>query len=185
MFEGIGYTIQRHNPNAPSRDYFSEQKRLTEFERGNRIIFDVGAHEGEAARVYYSHLPEATTYTFEPSTEGSGVNEQRFQGNRHIHPVQAAVSDTCGTRTFFVHRFNANNSLLKASRDLDDFVPGGLFDEQHECEVKTVTIDSVYKANGIENVSILKMDIQGGELLGPSARRAWKNRMTSQQGNVF
>lgn len=163
-FQALGYTLHRYDPNAPSRDYFSEQKRLSDFEGGKKVIFDIGAHEGDVTAIYRSLIPEAMIYSFEPSPETAAVLEKRFAGDGSVHPMPVAISDKCGTRHFFSYNSNANNSLLEASPDAESFVPGGLFDKRQEHEVETLTIDSICETNGIENISILKMDIQGGEL---------------------
>jgi FkbM family methyltransferase len=162
--QAVGYTVERYNPNAPNRDCVAEQKRLIHSELGRKVIFDVGAHQGAVTEGYRSQIPEATVYSVEPSPEAFAVLEKRFENDAAVHPIRAAISDTCGTRKFFSYRFQANNSLLSAHRDVEDFVQGGLFERQSEYEVQTLTIDSICQSNGIEKVSILKMDIQGGEL---------------------
>lgn len=164
FFHAAGYSIRRYDPNAPSLDFFSEQKRLIEGRGNDAIILDVGAHEGETAGVYRSLFPEGMIYSFEPSPESFAVLSERFRGDSLVHSMQAAVADVCGTRKFYSHRANANNSLFKPSAEVGTLVEGEMFAAEREYEVEILTIDSFCMTRGIEKISILKMDIQGGEL---------------------
>lgn len=133
---------------------------------GSGTILDVGAHTGESAIKYSRLFPSSKVYSFEPLPESFRVLQSRFKNNPRIIPIQAAVSDSEGIQQFFSNVDSATNSLLPVTDEAAQWVdvPGSVRPNQ-KVEVETVTIDGFCKDRNIDRVAILKMDIQGGELL--------------------
>ena len=124
-------------------------------------IFDIGANEGQTTERYSQMFPTATIYSFEPVPEVFTILEQKFHENPQIIVNQLAVSDEVGTADIYLHGSTVSvwNSLLpKASGSI---VPEDL----SVVKVPTITIDMFCDRHNINTLDLLKLDIQGGELL--------------------
>jgi len=147
------------------RNAFCDQKALLSG-RQIQTIFDIGAHTGETVAKYAGLFPETKIYAFEPLPEAIEELRLKFQGNRFVNPVQAAVSDRPGKRPFYVNRNSVTNSLLPTAREASRWVkPERDIEAVAVLEVPVTSIDDFCTREGIGEIQILKMDIQGGELM--------------------
>jgi len=146
-----------------SRDAFRDQQMLLS---GTRVqtILDIGAHIGETAVRYSSAFPESTIYSFEPFPESFQELRRRFKGNGLVKPIQLAISNKAGRRKFYVNQASGTNSLLPTVDDVGYWVTPDLVTNIATIEVAVTTIDDFCKQEIIDEIQILKMDIQGGEL---------------------
>lgn len=120
-------------------------------------VFDVGAHRGETADKYIKLYPDATIYSFEPFPGSIAELRRRFESEPSVRPVQLAVSDSSASLAFYVNRDSFTNSLLTALEQEG-------YDHVATLDVLSTTIDEFCENESVDDVSILKMDIQGGEL---------------------
>lgn len=140
-------------------DYKDQEKILG---KSVNVIFDVGANVGQTSFKYRKLFPHAIIHSFEPFPPVFEKYLLAISGDKHIKPNQLALSKNAGTSTFFTNKNNYTNSLLpvEASHKNDEnFAP------DTEIKVTTSTLDLYCKANHIEHIDILKMDVQGGELM--------------------
>jgi len=127
-----------------------------------RLIFDVGANNGNVTLRYKEFFPKATIHAFEPFPEMYRELVRVTQGNANIHTSDKAIAENSGKQTFFVNAGIDTNSLLESQ-------PIGLNSDQMvktkmKIEVNTITLDDYCREKNIHQIDILKMDIQGGEL---------------------
>lgn len=149
----------------PAKNAFHDQKRLLAGVPV-RTIFDLGAFVGDITAIYADLFPEATIYAFEPFPENFYALKGRFIGSPRLKPVRSAVANQLGTRQFHVNRDSATNSLLPTAPAAADWVtPASAVETVSVLEAPVTTIDDFCRQEGIEEIHILKMDIQGGELL--------------------
>jgi FkbM family methyltransferase len=73
-----------------------------------------------------------------------------------VHAI--ALGEETGKGKFYSTSFNPQNSLLKPVHE-------GVAPVTAEIEVQVRTLDEFCRENAIEHVDILKLDIQGGELM--------------------
>jgi FkbM family methyltransferase len=155
---GVGY-IQSVSKQAFKEDAYLVQQSLSE---KAKIIFDVGANRGDTVARYLELYPAAKIYAFEPFPDTFKVLHERYKENPRVHCYPLAVADLTEPKIFYVNENVDTNSLLKPK------ATGLSSDKQVENKkqitVETVTLDNFCSANGILEVDILKMDIQGGEL---------------------
>src|ERR687886_84628 len=125
-------------------------------------IFDIGANEGQTTERYSKMFPTAKIYSFEPVPEVFTLLERKFHENPQIIVNQLAVSDAVGTADFYLHAYGSNvwNSLLPKAPD-SIIVP----EDVSAVKVPTITIDVFCDRHNIKTIDLLKLDIQGGELL--------------------
>jgi FkbM family methyltransferase len=144
-----------------------------------RMILDVGANHGDLTVKYLGSFPKATVHCFEPSPRPISRLRARLGDHPRVRIHAKAVSDRSGTARF--HCFNADptDSLLEAETDgwrwtdrKDDL------DLVSSETVETVTLDDFCETHGIDCVDLVKLDIQGAELLAlQGAVRLLENRM--------
>ena len=169
LFATLGYRVEpirtKNTPHTLASDPFLAQQGLIErLGIKSPIIFDVGANKGDTAAEYLSLFPNATVYCFEPFPETLDLLNQRFAGNEHVAIVPKAVSTEAGTTTFFVNHAAATNSLLPRPAKSKRFYPKNAR-SKGEIEVQTIDLDSYCHGLDIDRINILKLDIQGGELM--------------------
>ena len=118
-----------------------------------KTIFDVGANVGQSAKTYRRLYPNADIWSFEPfpatyKTLCRSLSDERF------HPTQLALSDRISKTELNIGAQSITNSLLRRETDTGETI-----------EVQTDTIDHFCWANGISNIDILKVDVEGAERL--------------------
>jgi FkbM family methyltransferase len=127
------------------------------------LIFDVGAHVGETAARYRALFPDALIHSFEPSPKSFEKLSEAFGADSRVVPHNFAVSEKAGTATFRVNRASVTNSLLESDRRGDDYWGKELLDTDSEISVQTLALDDFCRAERIEHIDVLKIDVQGAE----------------------
>lgn len=144
------------NPFNFQKEYFDEKKITPQ------VIFDLGANTGITVNNYLKIFPHAQIHAFEPTIELKDQLTNTFKNNHNVFIRFEAVSDKIGTALFYKNKVNDTNSLLSSS------TIGAKSDEACKnistYQVKTITIDAYCQKNNINQIDILKMDIQGAEL---------------------
>ena len=133
---------------------------------GTGIIFDIGAHCGDTTAAYAKYFAGSKIYSFEPFPDSCNKLKTRFADNPTIKIIQAAISNKSGIMNFYSNSDSATNSLLSVTGEAQKWVnlPDAI-QLKDIVKVKTTTIDEFCTEEGIERIMILKMDVQGGELL--------------------
>jgi FkbM family methyltransferase len=152
-----GYDLHRITRACGEKDAFAEQEVLLSGV-DVRTILDVGANAGQTAIKYRSLFPAASIYSFEPYPESFARLVERFGRDGRVKPIPQAVGNRVGTETFYVNKSHYTNSLLPCLTG-EDLEPVGTLD------VPMTTLDEFCEREGLDEVHILKMDIQGGELM--------------------
>ncbi len=163
---GILRTINEEKIRFParwSRYYEADYEPVTfNFLRDNlsegSVYLDCGGHIGLFAVVGARFVGETgRVFSFEPTPLSRSVLKEIVQLNNYQNIVDVraeAVSDSSGTATFFdtgAEISNAN-SLLKTDKK------GG------SLEVKTVSLDDFVKAQKLQQVDCIKIDVEGSEM---------------------
>ena len=147
----------------PTDAWGAQAKLLRDVERPT--ILDVGAHFGETLVRYAELFPRARIHSFEPYP--ASFRELRRVAAEHP-PAEAhelALSDRAGELTFHASPVrHATNSLLPRPSAGRRYYPADA-DLPETTTVRSETVDGFCDAHGIERIDVLKMDVQGGELL--------------------
>lgn len=157
---GTGY-LQAQAKKEFKSDTFEVQKEICGHIK-NPVIFDLGANNGDIAKLYLQHFSSARLYAFEPFPGSYNNLLVNFGNDSRVKHYQLAVSDSNEEKEFFVNKNVDTNSLLKSRKS-------GLSSDRQvknitSIRVKTTTLNDFCDSNGINRIDILKMDIQGGEL---------------------
>ena len=121
---------------------------------GGDIVIDAGVGWGDTT-IYLAALanqkPSGHSYAFDILEDGMNALSQQHQLNpkvRNLTPVLKALSDKDGEYVY----------ITSPS-------PGAkVVDEETECKIETVTIDTFSNENDLKSVDFIKMDIEGAEV---------------------
>ena len=127
-------------------------------------IVDLGSNIGVTAMYWAQRYPRARMVLVEPDQENFALlqrNTSAFQDRCVL--LNVAVADQRGEATFFRSEREYGHSILKG----DDSVS--------EIRVRTLTVSDVIEEAGFPRVDLLKMDIEGGEIIVMPTIASWKH----------
>lgn len=118
------------------------------------IIFDIGAHIGYFT-VLFSKLTgdEGKIYAFEPDNNNFILLEKNTKKRHNIQIFRQAIADEIGDLTFY---------RIKGSTMCHTIIPT---DNTEKITVSATTLDHFIEEQKINNVNVIKIDIEGGEPL--------------------
>jgi FkbM family methyltransferase len=128
------------------------------------VVIDGGAHLGDMPERFGALLSDAEFHCFEPDPKLGEALKRKFAGNPRVHVVQAALGDVAGKAQFNINVSRPTNSLLPSSESLQPDLKQ-LCKTVEQVEVEIVTIDEYCRANLIERVDVIKLDLQGYDYL--------------------
>jgi FkbM family methyltransferase len=167
--ENVGQSKSR---NKEFQEKFSRERLLQSIVKAEEpVILDVGAHHGESVAYLKTLFPKASIYSLEPDPDSFDVlSASNIEGVSYFN---LALSDTDGTASFYRNKISHTNSLFKVnlnSRDsigiasataINDTQYFGGFNE--EIKATIMRLDSFTKQHSIDQVDLLKIDVQGAE----------------------
>ncbi|OIR03451.1 2-O-methyltransferase NoeI [mine drainage metagenome] len=120
----------------------------------NSVCIDVGAHEGKILKMMIDAAPQASHYAFEPIPELFQSLKQKFHKNEKLFCI--ALSDKKETTSFnLVLTDMAYSGLNKRAYDKKE--------KDISIVVETGLLDAIIPAT--EKIELMKMDVEGAELL--------------------
>lgn len=125
--------------------------------KNDLIILDVGANIGWTS--YYFSQFAKQVYSLEPSTEHFNVFTQMLEYNqiKNVKPIKKALYIESGTFPLYDPGSKYNN---KTMRSLHQAMANP---EVAPEQVQTITLDQLFKDEGIEHVDLMKLDVEGSE----------------------
>ncbi len=165
----FGYEMRKAKRSGESlsfpEDSFAAQRILLQRAGIERpVIFDLGAHQGQTTARYAEIFPGGTFYCFEPFPNSFEELRKKFAADDRVKLMNLAVGKASGKSDFFVNAASATNSLLPRPKEARRYYPQRAVPKT-KIEVMTTSIDDFVRAEEIERIDLLKLDIQGGELL--------------------
>ncbi|MBC8471998.1 MAG: FkbM family methyltransferase [Planctomycetes bacterium] len=142
-------------------DPFLVQKSLLGGEK-HLAVFDVGAYVGDITTTYAKIFPQATIYCFEPFP--NSFNKLcHLTKSSSIKPFQIALSDQNSQVKLQINTDRSCNSMFPRP------TTGAKYYSESSryigrIEVETQTLDTFCNTEGIADIDILKLDIEGAEL---------------------
>lgn len=141
--------------------YFLEQENLAcwaEYSKRSKVIFDVGANLGIYSLTSAAIHPEARLFAFEP-TAAIAAHLRRTLENNYLNTitvVEKAVARTSGTAVL-----NLWGSKAEGNEGMNFVTQEAVATDS--VTVETVSLDDFCELQGIEQIDLLKIDIQGNE----------------------
>ncbi|MCW9034197.1 MAG: FkbM family methyltransferase [Rhodospirillales bacterium] len=130
---------------------------------GVPIIFDIGAHRGESVVFFRSIFPEANIFSFEPEP----TNFQALKNVAHEHnakPFNLALSSKNEDVVFFKQDISHLGGLIPINQKSSDSLGYAEKAKNEEISVTSLTLDSFCSQNFVQEIDLLKIDVQGHEL---------------------
>ena len=118
-------------------------------------IIDIGANLGVICILLAQRYPSAKVYAFEPNPKVVSELQQNVALNdiNNIEVNETAIADTVGHVSFHAE------PVARATAGI------ALIEEANTTTVPCDTIDNFVQANGIEKISLMKIDVEGFETL--------------------
>ena len=132
-------------------------------------ILDIGSYNGSDAIILSRIFSKATIYCFEADNNNFKKLVENVQFNKRIVPINIAVSDKEEVLEFYPsdgknneEDFKGSGSILKPTSKHSEIWGNLVFNDP--LKVKAVSINSWAKANNINQIDFVWMDVQGAEL---------------------
>lgn len=156
---GVNYiqSLEKKSGNANEFVFF-----LKACKGNNPVIFDVGANKGVMIKQFLNYFPKATIYAFEPIGELCVVLNAKYSNDHRVKIFESAISNEIGNKSFNINRGIDTSSFLDA--DTTGLNSDAQVATLKKEIVKTTTIDDISSELKLNQIDILKLDIQGGEL---------------------
>lgn len=156
---GIGYIEKLKNAAVDKSEWNKKRELLGE---NVKTIFDVGANRGETALKYINIFPLATIHAFEPFPETCVIFKENHKNQKNAILNQIALSSKVGKAVLNVNVSVDTNSLLLSGKL--GATSDGSCKTLKQIEIETNTLDNYCKQNNIQEIDILKIDVQGFEI---------------------
>ena len=157
--------------------FFVQQKLIT---TRAPVIFDIGAHVGETAKLYRTRFPLASLHCFEPFPRSYHELSKVTAQDSLTICLELAVSSEVGQAIFNENANSRTNSFLSIAEQANDYWGAGTYQEISRIEVATTTVDEISRKLAIPHIDILKIDVQGAELaVLEGARNMFEERQVS------
>ena len=145
-------------------DSFQRHCRLVKLLANESIrIFDVGANIGQSISHYRETFPDCSITSFEPNPKAFSILERDWASDPSITLNQIALTDFIGHTSFYAARIPEVSSLLEPTDRMIELSSESKYDHE-KINVAAMTLDHYCQMHGIDNIDILKIDVQGSEL---------------------
>lgn len=154
---GLGVLNDRNH--RISGEKFLVERILPRFVKGNSLLLDVGANEGNYAILLKNHHPHAAIWAFEPHP----LTFARLQKKTRSSDIEAhniALGSATGTAKIYDHaRDGSQHASLYRETQLLFYHSAPL---EHEVQVRT--LDEIFADRENCHIAFLKIDTEGSEL---------------------
>lgn len=118
-----------------------------------RTILDLGSNIGLSILYFHLRYPEAKIYGFEPDPNNFRRLSAAVAPLANAQVFQVAVADTNGSIPFYLDPHRGQSSSISQR-----------FPRQHLVDVESRTLDTLIEEIGLEQIDLIKFDIEGAEM---------------------
>lgn len=139
--------------------------RLKEVICPTDVIFDIGANAGLLSLPFAkNYVPKGRVYAFEPDSDIINQLRENIKINQisNITIVPVALQDNPSINKIVLYRRRAIHDDGLRNKGISSIQPNPTFNVGKET-ISVTTIDRYTKENGINNVSLMKIDVEGAE----------------------
>lgn len=153
------------------KQVFEKKEYAFEVSRQPRTIVDIGANIGLASIYFANEFPEARIFAVEPDLSNFQLLQNNTAPYRQITPILGAVWNE-NIELQIVDPGTGKWGFIAQRTDVKNGQPG----KMHE-RVRGLTMPCLLQEVGIDQVDILKVDIEGSEKELFGGRLDWINRV--------
>ena len=154
LFDSFGIYIRRKSlPRGTSLKH--DISKLLSGE-SPKLIFDVGAHKGETALNFTNSFPNAIIHSFEPIKENYNALSKITSSQRQLNSHQIALGAKPCYANMCIRQASVLNSLEPTLNKPEP-------NDRGVEKVRVETIDRLLKNWDVENLDLLKIDVEGYE----------------------
>jgi len=154
LFIFFGYSlIKKKNFEKLYRTLNKSIKYL--IKKDNPIIFDVGAHTGETIERFRKLYSKSTIHSFEPQID-SFQKLKKFSNDQTVLN-NFALGEKNEIKKFYINKNDSTSGFYKFTNKM--FADHNNYSEN----IQIKTLDQYVEERNIENIDILKIDVQGYE----------------------
>ena len=126
------------------------------------VIFDVGGFDGCSVLKFKKFFPNSSIYSFEPFL--FNYLKLKKLESKQVKTFNLGLSSKNGKEVFYVNKLRGTNSILPFCEDVTNKW-GGLEGLKTEATIHSdfITLDYIKKEKNINQVDLLKLDVQGAE----------------------
>jgi len=156
IIERLGYRYFKIAYQPVGLDHAHDVGRFLGSARNAKVVFDVGANEGQTAEHYVRAFPCAEIYSFEPVAATYNSLIERVSKWPRVRTFQLALADSNRTARIQLVPGSEYNSLRNELRNSCSSSCGEL--------VTIRTLDSFCAEENINHIDLLKTDTEGFDL---------------------
>jgi FkbM family methyltransferase len=132
------------------------------------VIFDVGANTGQSAKFFRKIFKDSKIYSFEPNP----LIFKKLNASRSSNTFcfDFAIGNINAKSDFFVSKFSETSSLITPTVNSSWFLLKqkilglDISENMYKLEVEVKTLDFIVKNLEINDIFLLKIDVEGSEL---------------------
>lgn len=150
---------------SPGQVEVAELRFYERFLKPGQVVFDVGANIGRMTELFATAVgSEGKVFAFEPAQASFlELTERCADLPSQCELVNAAVTESEGSIQLHVYDHDHRSWSSMAHRPLENY---GIHIAPPRIEtVQTVSIDRYCSAHGINQIDLMKIDVEGAELL--------------------
>lgn len=125
-----------------------------------KVIFDCGANIGFVTYQFQKRFKGSSIYSFEPNPSVFSVLKNSTSTSKNIHVFNTGIGNEVSNLNFYKNNNTGTSSFLEPN----DFHKAHLARKYEKIEVPIITIGEFCKKENIDEINILKLDIEGYEL---------------------
>lgn len=123
-------------------------------------VFDVGSKEGADVVQFLRIFPQAHIWAFDCATPAIQSLQERFGNEERVTIVDQAITDRYGAMSFHYCTRSGSNSIYPITNAYAQEVQG-----LNMVTVQSITLDDFTNEQGIEQIDLLKIDVEGADYL--------------------
>lgn len=140
------------------------------FKNENLVIVDVGANRGQTINFFHKLNKKNFLYSFEPNPSLFKILKKKYKDNKNVKLFQKGVSDKSNTKTFYQNilhesstfeKLNMSSKYLKMKSMILGVKPSEIIGKSYP--IKVISLNKFLNKEGITNIDILKLDVEGHE----------------------
>jgi FkbM family methyltransferase len=151
----LGYRYYKIRYQPFGIDHALDVRRFSEPNDRVSVVFDVGANEGQSAKMYAEQFPEAIVYSFEPVATTFAKLVANTRDCEHVKAFQIGFGDEVAELDIWLSDKSVTNSL-KCQTSANS--------SGRTERVRVTTLDTFVTERCVERIDLLKVDTEGFDL---------------------